>query len=83
MFDRLLSGSCDETRESLSDHLEGELRGLRRRRVLRHLSGCDRCREVLRTLMHTIDQLHSVGRDADPPASVVDAVLARVRYENG
>jgi predicted anti-sigma-YlaC factor YlaD len=81
MIERLLNGSCDETRESLSDHLEGELRGLRRWRIRRHLSRCDRCREVLRSLTHAVEQLRSLGPNAGVGVPVADAVLSRIRHE--
>lgn len=77
-------GSCEETGERLSDRLEGELRGLRRLRVAAHLSRCDRCRAVLRSLTRTVDQVRELGRAdfAPPPAgSVTDGVVERIRHE--
>lgn len=79
MFEHIFNGSCDETREHLSEHLEGELRGWRRIRVLRHLSRCDRCREVLQSLSRAVDQLRSLGRIDPPVPSVADEVVDRVR----
>jgi predicted anti-sigma-YlaC factor YlaD len=76
--------TCDETRERLSDHLEGELSGRDAKRVLRHLARCDRCREMLRSLAHALEELRSLGRVDDPAArrSVADAVVDRIRlYE--
>ena len=75
--------SCTETRELLSDYVDGELQPKARRRVLRHLLICRRCRAVLRSLRQTIAGLHGIGpADPAPDASVADAVLARVRSEN-
>jgi|Tabmets5t2r1_1033131.scaffolds.fasta_scaffold07180_4 predicted anti-sigma-YlaC factor YlaD len=74
--------SCDETRDLLSAHLEGALRGREAKRVLRHLARCPHCREALRSLARSVDGLRSLGRaDAYAPdsASVVDAVVARIR----
>src|SRR6266511_1311968 len=58
--------TCAETRERLSAHLEGELRGPERRRVLRHLARCPRCRELLRSLAHAVDTLRSFGQTDVP-----------------
>jgi len=77
--------TCAETRERLSAHLEGELRGRERRRVLRHLARCPRCREVLRSLAHAVDTLRSFGQtDVPPPVpSVADSVVDRIRHDPG
>ncbi len=74
--------TCDETRERLSAHLEGDLEGREAKRVLRHLVRCPYCREALRSLARTVEGLRSLGRgDALPPAgpSVADAVVDRIR----
>ncbi|HWJ43956.1 MAG TPA: zf-HC2 domain-containing protein [Gaiellaceae bacterium] len=75
--------SCAETRELLSDYVEGELQPRTRRRVVRHLLMCRRCRAVLRSLKTTIAGLNRLGRDEPPPdPSVADSVIARVRSEH-
>jgi hypothetical protein len=73
--------TCDETRESLSAHLEGELEGREAKRVLRHLVRCERCREVLRSLARVMHGLHSLGRANVPAAapSTADSVVDRIR----
>jgi predicted anti-sigma-YlaC factor YlaD len=74
--------SCAETRELLSDYVEGELQPRTRRRVLRHLLMCRRCRAVLRSL-RTIAGLNAVGRAEPPPdPTVADSVIARLRSEH-
>lgn len=75
--------TCAETRERLSAHLDGELRGREAKRVLRHLARCPRCREVLQSLARAVDTLRSLGQaDAAPPApSVADSVIDRVRHD--
>jgi anti-sigma factor RsiW len=74
--------SCTETRELLSDYAEGDLPSRARRRVLRHLLMCRRCRAVLRSLKATVARLNAIG-PADPPdTSVAEAVLTRVRSEH-
>lgn len=72
-----------ETRERLSDHLEGELRVRDAKRVLRHLARCPHCREALRSLARAVDGLRLLGRFDAPAvgASVADAVLERIRVE--
>lgn len=78
----LWNGSCHETGEHLSEHLEGELRGLRRLRVARHLARCELCQAVLRSLIRTLEELRSLAPAAPAPApSVVPAVVARIREE--
>ena len=76
------AASCAETRELLSDYVEGELQPRFRRRVLRHLLMCRRCRAVLRSLRQTIAGLHAIGSaEPTPDSSLADSVLARVRSE--
>ena len=82
VLDRVLNGSCAETGESLSDHLEGELGGLRKRRVLRHLERCERCRAVLASLERALEHLRALGRiEAAPRPALADAVLQRIQAE--
>jgi anti-sigma factor RsiW len=80
---RLWIGSHQWTAGQLSDYLDGELRGLRRRRVLAHLSSCDRCRTVLGSLERAVEALRSLGQAEPLPGSSVDVVLARIRAERG
>jgi predicted anti-sigma-YlaC factor YlaD len=77
--------TCAETREHLSAHLEGELRGRESKRVLRHLARCPRCREVLRSLSRAVDALRSLGQaDASPLVpSAADSVIDRLRHDPG
>jgi anti-sigma factor RsiW len=74
--------TCAETRELLSDYAEGELPPRARRRVLRHLLMCRRCRAVLRSLRATIAGLNTLARaEPAPDPTVADSVIARVRSE--
>ena len=77
----IMAGSCEETRELLSEHVEGELRGLRRLRVRLHLLGCDACSAAARSLRKTIGRLHELEDSFAPrPApSVAPAVLERIQ----
>ncbi len=74
-------GSCAETREQLSAHIEGELTGLRRFRVRLHLAGCDACSAVARSLRNTIRRLHELDDGFVPEAapSAAPAVLERIQ----
>jgi predicted anti-sigma-YlaC factor YlaD len=76
----LLEASCSATAEALSDRLEGELRGLRRLRVSRHLTRCARCGTTLASLARLVQTLRMLGR-AEPRAgdSVAEQILARIR----
>lgn len=76
--------TCAETRERLSDHLDGELDGREQKRVLRHLVRCRHCRAMLQSLAHTLDHLRSLAAvDLPAPAqgSTAAAVLERIRRE--
>jgi predicted anti-sigma-YlaC factor YlaD len=76
----LLEASCAATAEALSDRLEGELRGLRRLQVSRHLTRCRRCRATLASLARLVRALHSVRDvEADNCGSLVPDVLARIQ----
>ena len=76
--------SCAATAESLSDRLEGDLRGLRRLRVSRHLARCTRCRLTLASLARLMQTLRTLGA-AEAPAdhSVAERVLAHIREGSG
>lgn len=77
-------GSCAETEERLSGHLEGELPPSEERRVRRHLAFCRRCRSVYESLARAVEHIRSLGREDDltaPMPSVVEAVTERIRHE--
>jgi predicted anti-sigma-YlaC factor YlaD len=78
---RPLIGSCEETREQLSEHLDGSLGAQRERRVSRHLRYCRRCRLVYESLVRTVESVRAIGRrpDPEPDVSVADAVAERIR----
>ena len=81
MIDQLVNGSCEETSQCLSAHLERDLRGPRRLRVTRHLARCGPCRAALESLNRTIECLRSLGRvEFLPLPSMADAVIDRVRH---
>jgi anti-sigma factor RsiW len=76
-----LVGSCAETRELLSSHVDGELTGLRRFRVRLHLAGCDLCSAAVRSLRNTIERLNEL-EDAfvpEPAPSVAPGVVERIQ----
>jgi anti-sigma factor RsiW len=74
--------TCAETSASLSEHLDGELRGYRRWRVLRHLATCEHCRAVLRSLRETVENLRALGRnDPESQPSLADSVIDRIATE--
>jgi anti-sigma factor RsiW len=77
----MMVGSCAETRELLSAHVDGELTGMRRLRVRLHLAGCDACSAVARSLRKTIDRLHELEETfvPEPAPSVAPAVLERIQ----
>lgn len=77
----MMVGSCAETREQLSGHLEGELTGLRGLRVRLHLAGCNACSAVARSLRTTVERLHELDETftLEPAPSVAPAVLERIQ----
>lgn len=77
----MMVGSCAETRELLSAHVDDELRGLRRLRVRLHLAGCDACSAVARSLRQTVEHLHDLQDSfaPDPAPSVAPVVLERIK----
>lgn len=79
---RILMGSCEETGELLSAHLEDEVPPARRGRVRRHLALCSGCRAVYRSLERVVNELQTL-RQGEPVRfpSVADAVVARLRRD--
>jgi anti-sigma factor RsiW len=77
----VMVGSCEQTRELLSAHVEDELKGLRRLRVRLHLAGCDACSAAVRSLRKTIERLHELDDTftPEPSPSVAPAVLERIQ----
>jgi len=77
----MMVGSCADTREQLSAHIDGELTGMRRLRVRLHLAGCDACSAVARSLRTTIERLHELEDSfvPEPAPSVAPAVLERIQ----
>jgi predicted anti-sigma-YlaC factor YlaD len=83
VIERLLVGGCEETRERLSDIVEGEARGIRGWRARAHLARCELCRAAYESLLRTVERLRALGETDRRPSSgsVADAVLQRVRHE--
>jgi len=75
--------SCHETRDRLSDFVDGELQGRSLARVRRHLSRCDRCRAMLESLSRTLEQLRSLGSSDQivPQPATARAVVARIQRD--
>jgi len=74
--------TCAETSASMSAHLEDELRGLKGRRILRHLATCERCQAVLRSLRETVENLRALGRsEPEPEPGLADRVIERIVAE--
>ena len=71
--------TCEETAANMSAAADGELRGLRRWRVMRHILVCEICGPVYRSLLATIQGLRGLGSDRPrASASFVDDVVARL-----
>jgi predicted anti-sigma-YlaC factor YlaD len=76
-------GGCRWTSKRLSAYLEDDLGAAARWLASRHLSRCERCRAVLRSLAETVEQLRLLGEydRRAPGASQADAVVDRLRRE--
>jgi predicted anti-sigma-YlaC factor YlaD len=75
--------TCRETRDRLSDYLEGDLGPRTRTRIRRHLTRCEHCRSLLESLTRTLEQVRSLGgvdRGSPEPATV-RAVIERIERE--
>ena len=72
-----------ETRDHLSEYVEGELDARARTRVMRHLARCERCRTMLESFTRTLEQLRALGsvEQAEPTPATVRAVVERIRLE--
>ena len=75
--------TCRETRERMSDYLDGDLGARTRRRVGRHLASCKHCRALLESLTRTLDELRALGKietgTAEP--ATVRAVIEQIEQE--
>jgi anti-sigma factor RsiW len=75
--------SCRETRDRLSDYLEGDLGPRTRRRISRHLARCMHCQALLQSLTRTLEQLRPLGSidQGSPEPATVRAVIERIERE--
>jgi anti-sigma factor RsiW len=75
--------SCRETRDRLSDYLDGDLSARTRSRVSRHLARCKHCQALLQSLTRTLEQLRSLGSidQGAPEPATVRAVIERIERE--
>jgi anti-sigma factor RsiW len=75
--------TCRETRDRLSDYLDGDLGTRTRTRIKRHLARCEHCRALLASLTRTLDQLRSLGGgdEGAPEPATVRAVVERIERE--
>lgn len=78
----LLTGSHAHTTSHMSEHLDGELRGLARLRFVRHLAWCEGCSSVYECLRLTVENLRALKtQQPEPEPAFADAVLERLRRE--
>jgi anti-sigma factor RsiW len=75
--------SHGETREHLSDYVEGNLDPRTQTRVMRHLARCERCRMMLESFKRTLAQLRALGdiEQGTPAPATVSAILRRIAQE--
>lgn len=77
----VLTAGHDETAARLSDLIDHELSGLRRRRVERHLRRCESCRALMRSLATTVERLRALAHDLPPRPELAERVVGRLRTE--
>jgi putative zinc finger protein len=70
--------SCAECIELAPELSLNVLTGRERARVLAHLEGCPRCREMIGALSATADELLSLIPEAEPPPGFVQRVISAV-----
>jgi len=75
--------TCRETRERLSDYLEGDLGARTRTRIVRHLSRCEHCWALLESLTRTLEHVRSLASidQSSPEPATVRAVIERIERE--
>jgi anti-sigma factor RsiW len=73
-----------ETRDRLSDYIDGELDTRTRTRIMRHLARCERCRAMFESLTRTLEQLRTLGsvEAAEPAPATAEAVVERIRHDD-
>ena len=74
--------TCQELVELVTDHLEGKLGWRDRRRVAKHLKGCDPCVRYIEQMRETLDLLGTVPVDTISPeaqAALLDAFRSQRR----
>ncbi|HLE98302.1 MAG TPA: zf-HC2 domain-containing protein [Gaiellaceae bacterium] len=69
---------CEETRELMSDYVDGELDQDGRKRVERHVRFCHRCHTVLGNLRQTLGRLRRLQETEPTGGDDPAAVAARV-----
>jgi anti-sigma factor RsiW len=73
---------CRDAVELVSDYLDGRLPRRQRRRLEKHLAGCDACSAYLEQMRATIAASGKVGPE-DLPSDVVDGLVNLFRqYRN-
>lgn len=70
--------SCEEFAEVAAELALGVLTGRERAAALAHLDGCESCREQVRELALTGDELLALLPSAEPPAGFESRVLERI-----
>lgn len=78
-----LNGTHEETARLMSAYVEGELRGLVRWRIGRHLARCPLCRSAFRAFVSTMENIRLLARSVPPEKpELAEAVLERIRAQS-
>ena len=79
---RLLTGSHEHTESRMSEHLDEELRGFGRFRLVQHLAWCEGCSSMYECLRVTVGGLRSMkSQQPEPAPAIADAVIEQIHRE--
>ena len=70
---------CRQAQQLLSAYLDGELAAAQAAALETHLPACSACRQELEALRAISESLGEILRRVEPPADLLDRVMARVR----
>jgi hypothetical protein len=70
---------CRQAQQLLSAYLDGELAAAQAAALETHLAACSACRQELEALRALSESLGEILRRVEPPADLLDRIMARVR----
>jgi len=71
-----MNWNCEEVEARLSEYLDGELSAADQAGCAAHISGCDRCRELVASVRGLVGAMHAI-EPVEIPLRLVPAILER------